>query len=198
MHTHADRDEIKARAEGDFLRLYLEHGGETRGKALRCIFHQDRTPSARIKAGRFRCFGCNVSLDVFDFVARVERTDFKGALSFLADRYGVRLNNRTLTDAEKHQYAAQRRIREEAGYFADAAILMAEWSLEELPTTDPNRAFHTTLLQALRGSPEAEYRAWLIHNPTWAAALVCAGRERERRLQTELARWIMAGVANAA
>jgi len=58
MHTHVDLDEIKARAEADFLNLYLGYGGRRRGKALHCLFHADRTPSARIRAGRFHCFGC--------------------------------------------------------------------------------------------------------------------------------------------
>jgi len=124
-HTHVDRDEIKSRAEADFLNLYLEYGGRRRGKALHFIFHADRTPSARIRAGRFHCFGCNISLDVFAFVAKVERTDFKGALSFLADRYGVPLNTRTLTDAERRKYGEARRIREDAAYFVDAAFRQA-------------------------------------------------------------------------
>ena len=143
-HTHADRDEIKSRAEADFLHLYLEYGGRRRGRTLHCIFHPYRTPSARIKAGRFRCFGCNISLDVFAFIARMERTDFKGALSFLADRYGVPLNTRTLTDAERRKYAEDRRIREDAAYFVDAAALMAELALEELSPQDPERAWKET------------------------------------------------------
>lgn len=198
LHSHADRDAIKARAEEDFLSLYQEYGGRRRGNALHCIFHADRTPSARIKAARFRCFSCNVSLDVFGFVARVERTDFRGALSFLADRYGVRLNSRTLTDPERREYAEGRRIREDAAYFADAAAFMAELALEELSRDDPERAVHTTLLAALRVSPEAEYRAWLEQNSNWAAALVHAGRERERRLQVTLAEWIAAGIQGVA
>jgi hypothetical protein len=128
----------------------------------------------------------------------VERTDFKGALSFLADRYGVPLNTRTLTDAERRRYAEARRIREDAAYFVDAATLMAEMALEELCPEDPERAVLTTLLAALRVSPEAEYRAWMECNPTWAAALVQAGRERAKRLQVALARWIAAGMPEVA
>jgi hypothetical protein len=78
---------------------------------------------------------------------------------------------------------------------------MANWALEELPTESPERAIYVRLLKALRLSPEAEYRVWLAHNPTSAAALVAAGRERERRLQMSLATWIvdgMRGVAHAA
>ena len=198
LHVHADRDAIKARADADFLNLFEEHGGRRRGKALYCIFAEDRNPSASIHKGRFRCFGCNVSVDVFEFIAKAQRTDFRGALLFLGNRYGVPLNNRVLTDSEKRQYAEDLRIRTEAAYFADAAGLMAEWALEELSPEDPERAAHTSLLATLRVSPEAEYRAWLDCNPTWAAALVQAGHERAKRLQMALARWIVAGMSGVA
>src|SRR5262245_21372319 len=148
--ARAERDEVKARAEADFFNLYMEHGGRRHGRALCCIFHDDKRPSASIHKGRFHCFGCNISLDVLGFIAKAQRTDFRGALSYLADRYGVPLKTRTLTDAEKRGYAVDRRIRLEAAYFADAAVLMAEWALEELPPTDPERAAHTQLLKALR------------------------------------------------
>jgi hypothetical protein len=174
-----DRDQIKALAESDFRNLYMDHGGRCRGRALHCIFHKDRNPSAAIRNGRFRCFTCNLSLDVFDFIAKAQATDFRGALTFLADRYAVRLNSRVLTSAQKRDYAKDRRIREEAPYFADAATLLAEWALEDLSPADPE-------LAALRMSPEAEYRSWLRTNPRTAAALVHDGRRRTGRLHVAL------------
>jgi hypothetical protein len=197
-HTHADRDTIKARAEADFLNLFEEHGGQRRGKALYCLFHQDRNPSASIHKGRFHCFGCNLSLDPFAFVQRAQGTDFRNALEYLADRYGVPLNNRVLTDSEKREYEDDRRTRANAAYFADAAQIMAEEALEVLSPVHPERAAHTRLLMALRGCPVAEYRAWLDCNPTWAAALVQAGRERDRGWQVMLAEWIVAGMPEEA
>ena len=198
VRSHADRDAIKARAEADFLSLFEEHGGRRRGKALYCLFHEDRNPSANIHKGRFHCFGCNLSLDPFAFVEKVQGTDFRSALAYLADRYGVPLNNRVLTDSEKQQYAEDRRIREDAGYFVDAAQIMAEEALQVLSPVDPERATHTRLLMALRTSPEAELRAWRARNPTWAAALVHAGRERDREWQLALAEWIVAGMPEEA
>jgi CHC2 zinc finger len=201
FHSHADRDVIKARAEADFLNLFEEQGGRRRGKALYCLFHEDRNPSASIHRGRFHCFSCNLSLDPFGFIEKAQGTDFRGALSYLADRYGVSLNNRVLTHSEKREYADDQRIREEVVYFADAAALMAEWAIEELPDNHAERFGLTNLLAALRVSPEAEYRAWLTRDPQMAAALVEAGRGRERRLQVALAHWIAAelhGVSDAA
>ena len=95
LHRHAERNAIKARAEPDLLNLFEEHGGRRRGKALYCLFHEDKNPSASIRKGRYHCFACNLSLDVFEFIEKVQSTDFRGAMSYLADRYGIPLNNRT-------------------------------------------------------------------------------------------------------
>src|SRR6516165_4859750 len=108
IYSHADRDEVKRRAESDFPNLFREHGGRFRGCALYCIFHDDRNPSASFHKGRFQCFACGLSLDVFAFIERAHGADFKGALSYLADRYVVNLNNRLLTPQEKRQYARER------------------------------------------------------------------------------------------
>jgi hypothetical protein len=102
---HADRDSIKAAAERHFLNLYIEHGGRCRGKALHCIFHRDRSPSASIHKGLFHCCVCDLSLDVFAFVGRAQKTDFKGAMTYLSHRYGIVLHNRVLSDAERRGYA---------------------------------------------------------------------------------------------
>ncbi len=105
LYDHSDRDEVRRRAEEDFLNLYLEHGGTRRWKTLKCLFHEDSTPSASIYRGRFRCFGCGISLDVFEFVERVRGCDFKGALAFLAARYSVPLKSGSVTEAERREYA---------------------------------------------------------------------------------------------
>ena len=113
--SHEDRDQIKARAEADFISLYLEAGGRRRGRALHCLFHEDKTPSAAIRKGRFHCFGCGINLDVLGFIEKVQRTDFKGALNYLSDRYVIPLNNRILSDAEKREYARRRAAAQAEG-----------------------------------------------------------------------------------
>jgi hypothetical protein len=197
LQTHSDRDTIKARAEADFLNLFEEHGGQRRGRALYCLFHEDRNPSASIHKGRFHWFGYNLSLDPFAFVEKAQGTHFRSALAYLADRYGVPLKNHVPADSERRQHAEDMRIRADASYFAGAAQIMAEEALEVLSSVELERFSHTRLLMALRVSPAA----WLECNPTWAAAPVHVGYERTRRLQMALARWIvdgMPGVANAA
>jgi hypothetical protein len=140
---HEDRDEIKRRAEADFLNLYVEFGGRRRGKALHCIFHEDRTPSARFYKRRFWCFTCDDSMDVIKFVQRVLGTDFKRALSYLSDRYCVPLHSWRLPPDERARYAQQQRDLDRdlpaALCWKCSALSMAEGVLAKLkaPLSNP-------------------------------------------------------------
>jgi hypothetical protein len=138
--NHSDRDEVRRRAEQDFLNLYLEHGGVQRWKSPKCLFHEDKTPSASIFKGRFYCFSCGVNLDVFEFIERIRGVDFKGALAFLAARYSVPLTSANLTEAEKREYA-RRRARAEV----EAAQLVC-WKGD--------------MLDALRGTSNGYFHAY--------------------------------------
>ena len=75
-----------------------------------CPFHDERTPSFSIKPSEkvYYCFGCQASGDAISFVRETEGLDFIGALEFLADRYGVRLER----GAEDPGAAAARRRRD--------------------------------------------------------------------------------------
>lgn len=59
-----------------------------------CPFHAERTPSFNVReeTGRYKCFGCDQSGDVFTFVQHHEHVDFVGAVEYLAAKYGITLN----------------------------------------------------------------------------------------------------------
>jgi DNA primase len=90
-------------------RTELRRAGVNRLQGL-CPFHDERTPSFGIEPALkvFHCFGCGEGGDVFRFVELTEGVDFKGALEFLADRYGVQLE----LDEEDPQAAERRKQRE--------------------------------------------------------------------------------------
>jgi hypothetical protein len=140
---HEDRNEIIRRAQADLSRLYADLGGRSRGKILYCIFHDDGTPSASFHNGRFRCFACGVSFDVIELVQRALGTDFKDALAYLSDRYGVPLHPWRLPPVERARFAQQRRRLErnlpDALRWQRAAILITDTHLDELkaPLADP-------------------------------------------------------------
>jgi len=62
-----------------------------RGLVGLCPWHEDSRPSLQVNPERqtFRCWVCNVGGDVFNFVMRMERLEFREALEQLADRCGI-------------------------------------------------------------------------------------------------------------
>lgn len=58
-----------------------------------CPFHKEKTPSFIVSPDiqRYKCFGCNASGDIFNFVQNIENLDFPETLEKLANMAGVEL-----------------------------------------------------------------------------------------------------------
>ncbi len=93
-----------------------------------CPFHAERTPSFNVReeTGRYRCFGCDKSGDVFTFVQETEHTDFVGSVEYLANRAGIQL---TEASPGRSKERARRKALVEA---MDAAV---EWYHQRLLTS---------------------------------------------------------------
>jgi len=184
-------------------RLKQRRASEWRGP---CPIHRGKDANFAVDpaTGLWYCHSqCARGGDLLDFEMTMTGVDFKAALAAVCAIVGRPMRTRTRMTHGEWRTAREARERErqeqcEALYFADAARVMAEWALEELPDDDPERATHTATLAALRTSPEAEYRAWLEYRPEWTAALVRAGRARAKRLRAMLAGYLSAGVSHAA
>jgi len=48
-----------------------------------CFDHDENTPSLQIFEDRFKCFGCGVSGDIFDFIQAHQKVDLKAAIEML-------------------------------------------------------------------------------------------------------------------
>ncbi len=73
-----------------------------------CPFHQENTPSfhADDRRGRYHCFGCKASGDIFTFVTETEGLSFPEAVQSLADLAGVNLPAPSPEAAEREQKRA--------------------------------------------------------------------------------------------
>jgi len=132
---------------------------------------------------------------VLDLIQHVRGGTRGDALNWLADLIGVQLDERP---PKPLQILAALQVREEAQHFATAVRIMAEAALESLQVETEQRMIYTSLLAHVRTTPIAEYLDWRELEPKITAGLLEAGRQRDRRLQISLAKFLMTEVANAA
>lgn len=74
---------------------YIELKRSGSGMKARCPFHDEKTPSFRVSAQKrmYKCFGCGVGGDVFDFIEKMEGLKFHEVIFKLADRYNMDIDN---------------------------------------------------------------------------------------------------------
>ena len=68
-----------------------------------CPFHQEKTPSFHVSRDKqmYHCFGCGVGGNVFTFVMEYENFTFQEAIKLLAERAGMELPQREMSEAER-------------------------------------------------------------------------------------------------
>jgi DNA primase len=101
-----------------------------------CPFHNEKTASFCIwpEDGRWKCFGCGESGDVFSFVMRDQNLTFADALKALAEKAGVELDDRPRKPEDS---ALKRRLLE---LHAAASVWFQKMLLEH-PSAAHARAF---------------------------------------------------------
>ncbi|MCQ2380633.1 MAG: DNA primase [Victivallaceae bacterium] len=87
----------------------LKKSGGNSFKGL-CPFHQEKTPSFHVDAGRqtFHCFGCGKGGDVFRFVMEKDNLTFVDAVRSLAMRAGVVIPEKAYESDEDRREAGHR------------------------------------------------------------------------------------------
>lgn len=162
---HSDRDEIRRAA--DILEVVQDHlklrkaGRQYVGL---CPFHREKTPSFYVSATKqvYRCHGCGAGGDVLSFVMNVEHIGFQAALGLLADRYGIRINDKPLTTAEKLAYSTAKQARDEE------RELLEHFRLVEFVPVE-----RAAIEFAKRCEVDPGYRGWL--QADMAQAYACCG-----------------------
>ena len=83
---------------GEYVRL-KRRGGNYVGL---CPFHKEKTPSFNVnpEIGIFKCFGCGVGGNSFQFLMQIENMGFVEAVRLLAERTGIALPE---TQEERHE-----------------------------------------------------------------------------------------------
>lgn len=99
-------EEIKARADiVEVIGQYVPLKKAGRNFKALCPFHAEKTPSFYVfpHTQSWHCFGCKAGGDVFSFVMKKERLEFREALQLLAEKVGVRLEERPPKEMEKER-----------------------------------------------------------------------------------------------
>lgn len=105
-----ETDQIRARINIVDLvgqRVLLKRAGKD-WKGL-CPFHDDRNPSFVVseRLGRYKCWSCGASGDIFNWVMETQRVSFREALEILARDAGITLSTRTTPEAKSKSEQAR-------------------------------------------------------------------------------------------
>lgn len=91
-------DDLKERVRDaidivEVVSTYISLRRSGKGLVGLCPWHDDSRPSLQVNAERqtFRCWVCNLGGDVFSFLMKMEKLEFREALEQLADRAGIPL-----------------------------------------------------------------------------------------------------------
>ena len=90
---------------GQYVRLKRQGAGRYAGL---CPFHSEKTPSFNVHETLqfYKCFGCDVHGDVFNFVMEHDHLTFPEAIKVLAERYGIPMPERQRFDDPEAQRRA--------------------------------------------------------------------------------------------
>ncbi len=79
-----------------------------------CPFHSEKTPSFSVSQSKqmYYCFGCGAGGNVVTFLMNYEDLSFPEAMELLAERAGITLPKREMTDAEKTREGIRARLLE--------------------------------------------------------------------------------------
>jgi len=146
----------------------------------RCPFHSEKTPSFFVSPARqlFKCFGCGLGGDIFEFVKLIEGVEFGDALKILARRAGVKLPS----------YDPELRTARQRLY--EIADLSASFFERQLEANQGGQKARKYLLK--RGIKEETIKKWRLgYAPqNWRSLsdfLVGKGYSREEVVKTGLA-----------
>lgn len=100
------KNQVKAASDiVDVISGYLPV--QSAGKNFKCIcpFHNDTRPSLNIdrKWQNFKCWACGASGDVFTFVEKYDKVNFVEAMSILAKRAGIAMDDAKASPQDSHK-----------------------------------------------------------------------------------------------
>jgi len=114
--------EIKSRVNiVDLISEYVTLKKAGRNYVGLCPFHKEKTPSFSVNPEKqiFYCFGCGEGGDIFAFLMKMNGASFAESARYLANKAGVVIPARRMTDAERTATSEQEKLRKINAMAAD-------------------------------------------------------------------------------
>ena len=142
------------------LRTVAErYGINSRNRMTACIFHDDRSPSMKLYADHYYCFGCSACGDVTAFTARLFGITQAEAAQKLASDFGITELDSIAKPSIKSQLTVigeRQREQEAFRVLCDYCHLLRSARTELAPKTE-NEPFHPLFTESLQHLEEYEF-----------------------------------------
>lgn len=89
-----------------------------------CPFHDDKSPSMAVtpSKGIYKCFSCGATGDAIKFVEEIEGINYIEAIKWLGQKYGIKVEEKQITDEEKAKQQEKESILVALSYAKDFYI----------------------------------------------------------------------------
>ncbi|MCI1269534.1 MAG: CHC2 zinc finger domain-containing protein [Ruminococcus sp.] len=142
------------------LRSVAEHYGiNSRNGMTACIFHDDRSPSMKLYADHYYCFGCSACGDVTAFTARLFGISQAEAAQKLASDFGIAELHNTVKPSIKSQLTiiGERQREQEAFRVLCDYCHLLRFARTELAPKSESEPFHPLFIESLQHLEEYEF-----------------------------------------
>lgn len=138
-----------------------------------CPFHNERTPSFNVNPARgiFKCFGCGKSGDSARFLMEHEQMTFPEALRWLANKYGIQIEEKQLSDEERQAQS----VRESLSIVNQFA---RDWFQQQLLETDMGKSVGLAYFRQRGFRDDIIEKFQLGYSPNSSDALAKAALEK--------------------
>ena len=142
------------------LRTVAErYGIDSRNGMTACIFHDDRSPSMKLYADHYYCFGCSVCGDVIAFTAKLFGISQAEAAQKLVADFGIAEVHNTVKPSIKSQLTVigeRQREQEAFRVLCDYCHLLRSARTGLAPKSE-NEPFHPLFAESLQHLNEYEF-----------------------------------------
>ena len=120
----------------------------SRSGMVRCLFHDDATPSMKLYDDHYHCFGCRATGDVIHLTAKLFGVTDQEAARKLAEDFGVHSEKKSIL-AKLHRFQEQAEQEKLCvRVLRDYLHLLEEWRTKFAPKT-PEEALDDRFVEAL-------------------------------------------------